>query len=419
MLEPLPLTPFSDENPAPRVCLIGPKGCGKTIYRTYLHAKARTELPDYVRTTLGIRQADLPEEGEVFQHDGDQRGEWVREHDLGLREPEGEYVPAILPTLYLTRHVLTLPSLDSGASSGVVYDFPGGYFDVPGAERLIIDALRQSRLIVMMLPYWALLPQALRRVPSPLTLARGRREGATPALVEERQAERELSLRAGAVRWLELLKIARTGEGVRPGTVLVMLTMLHREWPHELRDDEPRARALAERVRALRRLITQSLFNLEYEPGGSSMRLRRWLPFVGPEIHLSLKGLHRAARLRAALEELHDEVAAYVLDAEGACAALGRSGREALTVVRALRDVEQSSLSLPSGFRYGAMNVVSERHVGRGAVVATGQGAAMPVNADATASTSTATASEVRRYFEIERAAAMVPSLYLCGSLDE
>ncbi len=413
-MEPIPATAFSDDNPPPRVSLIGPKGCGKTIYRTYLHEKARVELPDFVRAALGIRQADLPEEGEVYSGEGGV-WHWQTERTLGLRQAEGEFLPAIPATQALTRHKLTLPVLDDGSplEGGLVYDFPGGFFEVPGSERLILDALRQSRMVVMMLPYWVLIPKALRRTPSPLAQARDRADGKDPVTVAKEHAQREGSLLAGALRWLELLRTARGHKEARPATVLVMLTMLHQEWGHELSASHPRGGEVAAQVRALRGLITQSLLNDEHDRGIAS----RKLPLFSPEFWLSLHGMGRAMRLRRALEELHAQVTRYTLAMEALCRALGRTEGDTLRVVSALRALENSSLALPYAFRYGAMNVVSERLSGRMPLAtAAGEEAALTVGGPSVAP---AEPTGFRRYFKMEPAAAMLPSLYLCGSLDE
>lgn len=395
----------------PRVCLIGPKGCGKTIYRTYLHAKARTELPDYVRAMLGVTQADLPAQGEVRRPAG-AGWDWFHEGDLGQREAAGEYLPVIEPTQHVTRHQLALPRKDGEPlQAGLAYDFPGAYWEVEGAKPFIIEALRAARLIVMMVPYWTLLPKSLRPRPSPLFRARRLRDGLAAEAVQREHDERDESLRNGTLKWLELLRTARDGAPA-PATVLVVFTMLHREWRHDLRDDAPEAAAVMARVQAVRALVTRDLLNLQHRPQLPGRRLGagRWPLF--DELRRAAQDLTHAAELRRTLEELHDACALYVEELERVAREAGYDETETLGVIEALRGLEAR---LPwHAFRYGAMNVVSERHAKRRPL-------AQHPDADfaAPGSGSPGAASRTfQRYLRIERAAAMLPSLYLCGSLD-
>jgi hypothetical protein len=408
-----PSDAWSDGAP-PRVSLIGPKGCGKTIYRTYLHAKARTELPDYVRAMLGVTQADLPAKGEMRTSQGGV-WTWTHEGDLGQREAAGEYLPVIRPTKHVTRHRLALPLVHGEpVEAGLAYDFPGAYWETEEHKPFIIEALRASRLIVMMLPYWILVPHALRQRPSLLARARWQRDGLDAVAIQREQDEREEALRTGTLKWLELVQIARDGTPGRAATLLVVFTMLHREWLHDLGSGSAAASSVAERVRAMRRLITQPVLNCPHQ-ARRGRRRTNLLVSLAAELQLALRGLSEAAALRRALEELHDACDDYVEALEGPARDLGPEEEETLRLIEALRRVE--SRSLPHAFRYAAMNVVSERYARRRALSPREQRDAQTFGFGSAAEGDAVPAYQ--RYLRIESAAAMLPSLYLCGSLDD
>ena len=127
--EPEPLSPAESLKLSlgavpPRVCVIGPKGGGKTIYRLYLANQLGT-FPSYLARMFGTEASpwgDRPGEELTFPVAGD-AFRWEEEATLRYHtDRHDHYLPAVRGTNWITRHRIDLPFLQGDS---FLLDFPG------------------------------------------------------------------------------------------------------------------------------------------------------------------------------------------------------------------------------------------------------------------------------------------------------
>ena len=298
----------------------------------------------------------------------------------------------------MTCHDLPLPDLVGAPTRRETHllDFPGehwrglqtlrGAYDSQETEDRAL--LSECRLIQLMLPYWMLLPREHRRVPPPHLVGLGRQLGLSQDQVMAQRLAREDVLLDSAQAWLQRLRdlVAPTRAGRGP-TLLVTLSMLGSDWRQELAPElTPAAQAAADALAQIRGLITHPL--------ALGLRLRD-LPAPEPGLVGRLTGLSRhldpildATTLRNLLARLHGACRTYL----DACQRLGRPGHAGQPVVRALDELLETAGR--GQVRYLAMNLVHERSV---LVPRRGEG---------------------MTYLPLDPAGALLPSVYLRGSLD-
>jgi hypothetical protein len=405
------------------VAITGPKGGGKSIYRTYLYAQAGTELPVFMQQTLGVTQADWPGQGFELRLGAD-GWKWQAEEHVERRASIGAYLPELRPTEHLTRHQLSLPRVGDGApeSHGFVLDFPGNFWTRPewdsqDAAEYVTRNLRPCRMILFMLPFWILLPRSWRHSPSPLERARRSKQGFTQEQIDQERMSREADLVSGTREWLRRLAPVRTGEGRRP-TIVVCMTMIHREWRHELASpvesgDSARARIL-HRLARIRRMINDPLAR---DGRPAQIPTASWQALL-PSVASGVGNLWSAVRMRRLLAVLNDEVRGYVgdvraavSDAEGQVGAAAgdaedESLREMLEGLCALEDPGQ-----PHKTRWIGMNVVGERSFALRRPEAVSTGALLSADDSNVGMVD-------QLYLPREVAGAMLPTVYLCSCLD-
>ncbi len=383
----------------PRVALVGPKGGGKTMYRTFL-GNGLEHLPAYVSNTLRVRESGWASgEARVLRY-GDQAG-WAWHPDVAERAMTRDgrtWLPQVGGTNWLTLHDLPLPDL-GGAPSGQqshLLDFPGehwrgldrlrGAYATQEAEDRAL--LAECRLIQLMLPWWVLLPRTHRHLPPAHLLSLGSQLGLDDTTVRDQRRAREDVLLDSAQAWLlRLREIVRPTDKARGPALLVTLSMLGADWPLELKDpDDP---ALAQAVAALRRIR-----GLITHPLAMGQRLRDLPPsdagLVGRLTGVSrhLDPLLDATTLRNLLSRLHRACQAYLT----ACQRLWSPGHAGQPVARALDELLDTAGR--GQVRYVAMNLVHERSM------------LLPDRGDGDG------------YLPLEPAGALLPSITLCGSLD-
>jgi hypothetical protein len=407
----------------PKVAIIGPKGSGKSIYRQFLASAQHASIPHYLCNVLRVRNPSWGHGVAWVRDPKKNRGvaepaEWEWDEDLVVTTAIGTQRRSFLRKLggtnKLTIHPLRFPSLHASADAEAdLLDFPGEHLQ-PLSDPAQLEGLgltrdeyqrfvdhdvaliRQCRVVLLTLPYWLVLPHEWRGEDTPLDRAMAARragEGASAARVAEELAVirrgrqvREDDLFRSAADWLGLLQ-SIVDSPAKP-TLVVVFTMLDSTWEDELRPPDGGLRGLEEareRLRRVRTLITSRAANGE----ANRFRAKASVSLVQPFAR-AWHDLQRASEMKELLEELHDTLDHYVQDARsnwsrGALGhqALGRLG-DALDSAGAHR------------VRYMAMNVVSEH-----------SRLAQPgVKLDDFP-------------LELRQAGALLPMVYLCGSLEE
>lgn len=403
----------------PRVALTGPKGSGKTIYRQYL-AHGMDGLPPFLTETMGVRSPGWAEraarrvEYRAFLKDGkvDHKG-WA-EVPEALPRPlniDGmDYLGKVAGTDWLTVHALPLPDLRGRARrdfhKAAVLDFPGehwgmvtdptrdGYYEA--CEKEDVTLLGRCRMLLFLVPFWLVLPRALRRVPTQVDvlthnhLTKLSAGDGTPEQHAGRICrERDQALFRSARDWIPRLEEALSGK--EKPRLVVVFTQLGAEWRGHLQDpDGPIGRSLG-RVRGL---ISHPLANnrparfqgLVPRPGW----LPEWVPWRDTLRQAEVARWYAAAGFRRLLDDLHEELKDMVRQVREVPRAQGTE-QQLLQKLDSL--LEEAG---PGRVRYMAMNVVSDRYIAL-------HDQQPVVHAP---------------YLALEAAGAMLPSAYLCGSLD-
>ncbi|GEM_PF-2637224 len=383
----------------PRVALVGPKGGGKTMYRNFL-ANGLEQLPAYLCNTLRVRESGWASgEARILRYSDLNGWGWTPDVAAAAVTVQGRtWLPQVGGTNWMTCHDLPLPDLVGAPTQRETHllDFPGEYWKGLETQRGSYAAqeaedrglLRECRLIQIMLPYWMLLPRVHRRLPPPHLLALGRQLGLSDDDIVRQRVLREDVLLDSAQAWLQRLRdVVRPTRAERGPTLLVTLSMLGADWQQELIDPLPdTARPAAAALAQVRGLITHPL--------ALGLRLRD-LPAADPGLVGRLTGISRtldplldATTLRNLLQRLHRACQGYL----EACQRLWRPGHAGQPVVRALDELLETAGR--GQVRYLAMNLVHEH-----SVLAPRKGGGMS-------------------YLPLAPAGALLPSVYLCGSLD-
>ncbi len=383
----------------PRVALVGPKGGGKTMYRNFL-ANGLEQLPAYLCNTLRVRESGWASgEARVLRFiDPDGWGWHPDVAQEAVTVGGRTWLPQVGGTNWMTCHDLPLPDLVGAPSVPETHlvDFPGEYWKGMQALRGAYDGLEAEdrallgscKVILLMLPFWMLLPREVRRIPPPQLLAIGQHLGLDATTLLTQRQVREDVLLDSAQAWLqrlrEVIAPARTGHGP---TLLVTFTMLGADWRLELQDPLPdSAGAAVEALGRVRQLIThplamgQRLRDLPEEELGLLGTLTGWSRHASQVLD--------ATTLRNLLGRLHGACRDYLT----ACQRLWRPGQAGQPVARALDELLETAGR--RRVRYLAMNLVHER-----ALLAPRAGDGLT-------------------YLPLEPAGALLPSVYLCGSLD-
>ena len=386
----------------PRVALVGPKSSGKTIYRAFLRM-GQARLPEYVGSALRVRHSGVMHRaGEMLAYD-DHQDRWTTQDEDVLDPGEVDRGVAFLPqvegTSFLTCHELPLPDDEDGDPfrAGHLLDFPGEYFTTDpdsiyaryraGQDQVDEWLLRSCQTVVMMLPFWAVLPRTMRQIPPQHEIEMGRQLGMSPDQVTRNREVREDALYRSAMDWFERLRpiLDSRGPGSAPN-LLVVFTMLGTDWHLELRDGvlaSPVVGQTPRMVRALARARARLEHPIATSKRSSTRRgvLPRWIR--GPGTYL--RHLIDAARLRDLLDGLDRDLSQFV----SLCR--GESSEQWVAIADELLELQDR---LAGGIRYTAMNIINERDILRKTDRGRGD------------------------YLKLEPAGAYFPSVFLCGGLD-
>ncbi len=331
--------PFS-----PRIALVGPKGSGKTLYRLYL---SRADMAVPTRLARALRCDYLPWNRDLlpFELQAVRSGEreikvardideWRIEHHP-WRGSAWRFFPKIKATTNTIIHSVPLPRENGAASEDAIWvmDFAGEHWhrhrrvssDWDWVQTYDHDRhlLRQCRVVLLMVPFWLLIPSAVRTWP-----------GFLPS--EERQES------AHRVKWLldtfeEWYKVIAELLQERDVNLIIALTMFGRDWRHWFRDSlDPKYRDLQECFAEVRALLKDPVLNGRLEPGWlrSQLDIYRFRALTA-RIHAACRDL-----VRTSLSVDDDS-----LESTG----LG------------IRLHEMAESAGPARVRYLAMNLVSER----------------------------------------------------------
>jgi hypothetical protein len=179
--------------------------------------------------------------------------------------------------------------------------------------------------------------------------------------------------------------------------------MLHKEWRHELaaEGDAPAQPTIAGHLERIRALIHHRLARGSHQEVAPAA----WRGLL-PSLTGGARSLWNAARMRDLLDRLNADVRAYVQDLRTLARDEGGLLEEILDVLMRLESGAGPHLT-----RWTAMNIVSERRFmtrplpqGAGTLLTAEKSAAPPM---------------LQTFFAREIAGALLPTVYLCGCLDE
>ena len=426
--EPEPLSPAESLKLSlgavpPRVCVIGPKGGGKTIYRLYLANQLGT-FPSYLARMFGTEASpwgDRPGEELTFPVAGD-AFRWEEEATLRYHtDRHDHYLPAVRGTNWITRHRIDLPFLQGDS---FLLDFPGEFAlrpylrrerelkpyedDLRTAAEGVIGA---SDVIVFILPFWTLFPAADRLAPPPhlaemtLQLLGGeaaRRADPAAALELERQMEherieREDGVMTTAASWLSSLNRIASHSEHKP-MLLVVFSMLGSDWCLELKPDLKGASLqVAQRLAKVRNHLTHELTH-----GARGHGLEDWItdnlggaaPLAG--LGRALDASRDAAHLASLMTNIERELRMALRASRRAWSNQGAAGSLVVSRLGDLLDGWRGDI------RYTAMNIITER-----AALFWPKG-----------SKGNLEVLEKTPYYRTEPAGPLLPSVYLAGALE-
>ena len=334
----------SSEKPfKPRIALVGPKGSGKTLYRLYL---SRADMAVPTRLARALRCDYLPWNRDLrpFELQAVRGGrrqikvardidEWHIEHHP-WRGSAWRFFPKIKATTNTIIHSVPLPRENGEAGDDAIWvmDFAGEHWlrhrrdsdwDWSGTYDHDRHLLRQCRVVLLMVPFWLLIPAAARTWPD--FLPKEEREGS-----------------AHRVKWLldtfeEWYKIIAELLQQRDVNLVIALTMFGRDWEGWFKPRlDPAYEDLKECFAEVRALLKDPVLNGRLEPGWirSQIDIYRFRALTA-RIHATCRDL-----VRTSLSVDEDS-----LESTG----IG------------IRLHEMAEGAGPARVRYLAMNLVSER----------------------------------------------------------
>lgn len=329
---------------APRIALVGPKGSGKTLYRLYL---SRADMAVPTRLARALRCDYLPWNRDLkpFEMQAVRGGErqikvagdvdeWHIEHHP-WRGSAWRFFPKIKATTNTIIHSVPLPRENGLAGDEAIWamDFAGEHWLRHRRDSADFDwdrtydhdrhLLRQCRVVLLMVPFWLLIPATARAWPAFL-----------PGEEREHSAHR--------VKWLldtfqEWYKIITELLQERNVNLIIALTMFGRDWQAWFRPNlDKKYEDLKGSFAEVRMLIKDPVLNGRLEPGWfrSQIDIYRFRALTS-RIHTACRDLVRASL----------SVDADSLESTG----IG------------IRLHEMAESAGPARVRYIAMNLVSER----------------------------------------------------------
>jgi len=304
-------------------------------------------------------------------------------------------------TEHLTRHELRMPGLDDTPSlaRAHVLDFPGEHWtqDVVGEyEGRTLEDLRliaSCRMVMLMLPFWLLIPREMREAPPAHGFILGRRRNLSEAEIRRDRDKREETLTLSWTSWLDRLSSilapdAKDARGIAAGkkpNLLVVFTMLGSDWAAELRPEHREKGELAAQLKKIRGWMEQPL--VQGCPSQSRIDSAKWFGLARPFVERAI-GFRDVAPLRTIMDRLHGDLDRFV----GITENLDTASRSTQRLTGRLRSICDGVGRHRA--RFAAINIVSERHF------AIDEQSGEPM-------------------FRFEPSGANLPSIYLCASLDE
>ncbi len=373
----------------PRIAIVGPKGSGKTIYRLFLRSEPQA-VPPFVSSAMRVRQIGWGEElGEaLIRKTMDSPWSLGPEPIMKGLSPDGnrDYLPRVDPTGGFTVHRLPVPDEERSATTskqasdrskgGHLLDFPGEFFgeqyaplrgkrDDPFLDRPFLKLLGRCDSIVLMIPFWLLLPDHLRADPPAHLEALGQHLHKSPDRVREDRESHRHGLQLTLGQWLAKLDpLFVKGTGPQ---LLVVFTMLGKDWHREFADrvctgdawdrkrrKEGLANLLNEDERSLAKSLARARGRLE-TPLARRKVSSKYTGWVGALVS-SVEEQWQTATLRSLLDSLHQDLMEYV-EAVGACSEDNEPGER---IARFLEELRKRIGD--QRMRYTAMNVIAESH---------------------------------------------------------
>lgn len=372
----------------PRVALLGPKGGGKTMFRHFL-ATEKASFPVYLQTALGVRDLGFGRKARRIAWKPSEKTWHEREDFLPPAETRkmSIYLPKVSGTTDLTVHRLPLPTLRKGVHAELL-DFPGEYWSrdeslddptAPQRDACVLRALDHCKIVVIIMPYWLLVPWSLRVVPPPHILDVARK-AKIAKIAEENEIDIQVAVMMSSLNdWLERMRTMLDRSRRHRPMVLVSFSMLSSSWGDEIvNDDETRhLRGLLGEMRGLALASGQV----------RSWRIPSWMSFFAqPVVHVEA-----ASRLRQVMARLDAKCRDFVTEA------LELELQHASGTSGPARRIYDMLVDRPNTHvRFTAMNVVSER-----AWLLPNPGS-----------------RSRRQYFRMKQAGAMLPLVYLAANLD-
>lgn len=373
----------------PKVALLGPKGGGKTMYRHFLFTD-ESVFPNFLQTALGVRDLGFRRPAKRISWNAEAKL-WEEKNEI-LTKAEGRhgdyYLPKVSGTTDVTVHRLPMPSLgDEGHAE--LLDFPGEYWvrdphedpdeGVEARDRCVERALQNCKIVLVILPYWLLVPRRFRMIPAnhiSEVAQRGRIGGiADPDSIDRREEVMMTSLNAWLRRMRRMLNAPRKS---RP-LILVTFSMLSTSWGDEIKtaDDCKAIRELLVEMRGL--AVASNLVR--------SARIPAWTTsFAQPLVHVEA-----ASRLRQVMARLDTRCRDFVTRALELEQRVGAGRQPARKIYDMLVDRPNTDV------RFSAMNVVTER---------------------AWLLPKPGSNPGLQQYIRMEHAGAMLPLVYLAANLD-